>query len=46
MIYNLSFFLYEIPEIIILRLGYINDTWNIIDIVKIVYSFLYLLGKI
>jgi hypothetical protein len=46
MIYNLMFLFYEVPEIYVLKLSFFNDTWNNIDMIKILTTFLYLLHQI
>jgi hypothetical protein len=41
--YNLTFFILECIEIKLLGLNYLRDIWNMIDMVKILFTFTYLL---
>jgi heme/copper-type cytochrome/quinol oxidase subunit 4 len=35
--------MYEIPEMLILKCEYLNDTWNLIDFSKVVFTNVYLI---
>jgi hypothetical protein len=41
-IYSILFTIYEFPEFLILGWNYFNDTWNIIDVLKVTFTNLYL----
>jgi low temperature requirement protein LtrA len=46
LIYNMTFTLYELPEMWLLKHNYLNDTWNLVDFSKVVFTNIYLIAEL